>query len=63
MIRIDGKIQKCHRCGSNNLSVINVTDGELDVWCNECEESTLEGYLPLDKIKEFDIHKESPPSN
>lgn len=58
MIILDGLTETCHRCGSNNLSIINIDIecNTLVVWCNNCDEQTLEDKLNLDKIKEFQFH-------
>lgn len=53
VININGENQHCHRCGSEDLEVINITtDGDSYlVWCNSCEEETLEDHIKLDKVK------------
>lgn len=53
MININGVSQHCHRCGSEDLEIINITaDGDsFLVWCNICEEETLEDHIKIDKVK------------
>ena len=58
MIKIKDEIQKCHRCGSKNLYVINIDKEEKTfvVWCNNCDEQTLENTLKLDKIESYNLN-------
>lgn len=58
MIKINDEPKHCHRCGSENLEIINIApDGDsYTVWCNNCNEETLEDQIKLNKIKEINIH-------
>ncbi|WP_275372697.1 hypothetical protein [Clostridium tertium] len=58
-IKLNGETLTCHRCGGKCLSIINVNYTEpnkLVVWCNSCDEETLEDVLDLDKIKRCDFY-------
>lgn len=59
MIIVNGKIQGCHRCGSTDVSLINIhdfnEDDEFVFWCNNCEEQTLEGVVIASKVKNINI--------
>ena len=52
LIIFNGEVKECHRCGSTNLEILNpVTDDDyLDIWCNCCQEGTLEDVIKADEI-------------
>ena len=53
MISINGTVEECHRCGSSDLEIIGYDDyeGTFDIWCNNCNEPTLEDVITIDKIR------------
>ena len=55
MLVINGVKQKCHRCGSDDLKIINVYEGSYLVWCDCCEEETLEDVIQIYDVKEINI--------
>lgn len=55
MVIVNGETLKCHRCGSNWLSIIGINEEEFILWCNDCEEPTLEDYIPSDKVVNVSI--------
>jgi hypothetical protein len=55
MIIVNGETLKCHRCGSKWLSIIDINEEEFSIWCNDCEECTLEDYIPTDKVVKVSV--------
>lgn len=51
MVTVNGEILKCHRCGSEWLSIIVINEEEFCIWCNDCEEPTLEDNIPYLQIR------------
>lgn len=58
MVIIDGITQTCHVCNSKelNISGVNSENNTLNVWCNKCEQQTLENVLDLGKIQHIEFH-------
>ena len=55
-IKINGSTLDCHRCGSEDLEIININDeNNYVLWCNNCDEETHEDLIKVDKIKFLDI--------
>lgn len=55
MITLNGEVLKCHRCGSEWLSIISISEEEFSIWCNDCEDCTLEDWIPTDKVVNVSI--------
>lgn len=55
MLVINGVKQKCHRCGSDDLKIINTRENSFLIWCDCCEEETLEDAIKIDDVKEMNI--------
>ena len=52
LIVLNEKVQECHRCGSTDLEISKAVndEGYYEVWCNCCQEGTLEDVIKADEI-------------
>lgn len=58
LININGMVQRCNKCGSDNLDVLTVKtvgisneDNSFVIWCNNCGNETLEDKVKLNDVK------------
>lgn len=58
LININGKVQRCTKCGSDNLDVLTIKtsgisnkDNSFVIWCNRCERETLEDKIKINDVK------------